>query len=177
MNSVACWRGRHHIKYRDCKYRFQNYKMVTPMNISIIPLSWQGILCVVRQVKNDAECQKSCIFYLETEHLETSNNPPYDPTCPEGSMISGYLLNLLSMMAFSVQSSSVGSALACHLSLSSALDRYSVLARSGRNWIRAVCRCSHQLENRVCLISWSKYPGGRINASIERRRRMVVVNI
>lgn len=44
------------------------------------------------------------------------------------------LLNLLSMMAFSVQRSSAGRELACQRSLSSALDRYSVLAISVRNW-------------------------------------------
>lgn len=43
------------------------------------------------------------------------------------------LLNLLSMMAFSVQRSSAGSELACQRSLSSALDKYSVRAMSVRN--------------------------------------------
>lgn len=80
---------------------------------------------------------------------------------PDGSMISGYLhrtmvkssqrqegkfyvkmpggrgtdlLNLLSIIAFSVQRSSAGRELACQRSRSSALDRYSVLAISVRNW-------------------------------------------
>lgn len=44
------------------------------------------------------------------------------------------LLNLLSIIAFSVQRSSAGRELACQRSLSSALDRYSVLAMSVRNW-------------------------------------------
>lgn len=44
-------------------------------------------------------------------------------------------LNLFSMMAFSVQRSSAGSELACQRSLSSALDRYSVLAMSVRNYM------------------------------------------
>lgn len=44
-----------------------------------------------------------------------------------------YLLNLLSIIAFSVQRSSAGRELACQRSLSSALDRYSVLAISVRN--------------------------------------------
>lgn len=80
---------------------------------------------------------------------------------PDGSIISGYLhrmtiqlsrdqegilkslnvtvldetdlLNLLSIIAFSVQRSSAGRELACQRSLSSALDRYSVLAISVRN--------------------------------------------
>jgi hypothetical protein len=43
---------------------------------------------------------------------------------PDGSIINGYLLNLFNMMAFSVQRSSEGRALACHASLSSAVDRY-----------------------------------------------------
>lgn len=43
------------------------------------------------------------------------------------------LLNLLSIIAFSVQRSSAGRELACQRSLSSALDRYSVLAISVRN--------------------------------------------
>lgn len=45
-----------------------------------------------------------------------------------------HLLNLLSMMAFSVQRSSAGRELACQRRRSSALDRYSVLAISVRNW-------------------------------------------
>jgi len=44
-----------------------------------------------------------------------------------------YLLNRLSMMAFSVHRSSAGRELACQRSRSSALERYSVLAMSVRN--------------------------------------------
>ena len=43
------------------------------------------------------------------------------------------LLNLFSMMAFSVHRSSAGSELACQRRRSSALDRYSVRAMSVRN--------------------------------------------
>lgn len=44
-----------------------------------------------------------------------------------------YLLNLFSMMAFSVHRSSAGRELACQRRRSSALDRYSVRAISVRN--------------------------------------------
>ena len=43
--------------------------------------------------------------------------------CLDGSMTSGYLLNLLIMIAFSVYKSSAGNALANHLSLLSAFDK------------------------------------------------------
>ena len=43
---------------------------------------------------------------------------------PDGSMTRGYLLNLFSMMAFSVHRSSAGRVLAVHLARSSAFDRY-----------------------------------------------------
>lgn len=48
-------------------------------------------------------------------------------------LIMKYLLNRLSMMAFSVHRSSAGRELACQRSRSSALERYSVLAMSVRN--------------------------------------------
>mmetsp|Transcript_24250 Transcript_24250/g.59858 ORF Transcript_24250/g.59858 Transcript_24250/m.59858 type:complete len:260 (+) Transcript_24250:2700-3479(+) len=43
--------------------------------------------------------------------------------CPDGSMMRGYRMNLLSTMAFSVERSSAGSALAVHCSRSDGLDR------------------------------------------------------
>lgn len=52
--------------------------------------------------------------------------------CPDGSMMRGYLLNLLRIMAFSVQRSSEGNLLDFQMSLSLALDRYSINDRSLR---------------------------------------------
>jgi hypothetical protein len=43
--------------------------------------------------------------------------------CPDGSIIKGYLLNLLSMIAFYVQRSSDGNLCPFQISLSPALDK------------------------------------------------------
>ena len=71
--------------------------------------------------------------------------------CPEGSIINGYLLNLFNMIAFSVHRSSAGRVLACHLSLSSALDRY---------WNTQVVRTLLYLQKYI--LTWRGFNNGQV---------------
>ena len=66
-------------------------------------------------------------------------------------MMSGYRLNLESMMAFSVQRSSAGSEFAVHLTRSSGSERNSVRAMSGRSVMPAASRNFFHVANRACL--------------------------
>ena len=79
---------------------------------------------------------------------------------PEGSIIRGYLLNLFNMMAFSVQRSSAGRALACHLRRSSAFDRYWNITQYAISTVQSLYKTVHystDLDITVMLL-WQILP-------------------
>src|SRR5579862_5857003 len=87
---------------------------------------------------------------VTTSFLSLYSFIKYSITLFEGSIINGYRSNRLRMIAFSKHTSSLGSECSCHRSLSSAVQRYSIIDCCSLNLIPELRSCRRHLSSIIC---------------------------